>query len=501
MAEEEVAPAAAQSEFGLYGLAVMGQNLALNIAEKGFSISVCNRSPAKVDTCVTRAEQELGDDAGLLRGFKPIEEFVASLAKPRRIMFLVKAGPAVDETIEKFLPFLEEGDILIDGGNEWFENSRRRAEYLEPKGIKYLAVGVSGGEAGARNGPSLMTGGPKDAWEVVEPIFKKVAAKHTDGSPCTTYLGGAGAGNYVKMVHNGIEYGDMQLISESYDILKTVAGMSNDELAETFSKWNEGNLDSFLIEITSLIFAKKDTDVYDANGNLNAGDDAKYLVDMILDCTGNKGTGKMTVKEACEQSVACPTIASALDARFISFQKEDREYMSKKLTGPGEVPQVDRDQLLKDVEDALYASKICSYAQGMNLIKEASKKYDWGVSLGDCARIWRGGCIIRAKFLDLITQAYERDPDLPSLLVDPFFMDEINSRQSSWRRVVALCVATGIACPSMSSSLAYFDAYRRPRQTANLLQAQRDFFGSHTFERIDKPRGEWFHCKWTNKHA
>ena len=495
MAEENL------SEMGLYGLAVMGQNFALNVAEHGFTISVCNRSPAKVDTCMARAAQELGDDAGNMRGFKDKAEFVASLKKPRRIMFLVQAGPPVDETIKLFSEFLEEGDILIDGGNEWYQNSIRRAKELEPKGIKYLAVGVSGGEEGARKGPSLMPGGPRDAWDFIAPIFEKCAAQHTDGSPCTTYLGGAGAGNYVKMVHNGIEYGDMQLIGESYDILKTVAGMSNDELHETFTKWNEGKLDSFLIEITSLIFAKKDVDVYDANGNLNPSDESRYLVDMILDCTGNKGTGKMTIKEGAEQGVACPTMASALDSRFISYCKEDRILMSKKLTGPGEVPQVDRDQLLQDVEDALYASKICSYAQGMNLIKQASKENGWNVNLGDCARIWRGGCIIRAKFLDLITQAYERDPDLPSLLIDPYFMDEINSRQSSWRRVVALCVATGIACPSMSSSLAYFDAFRRERLSANLLQAQRDFFGSHTFERTDKPRGEMFHCKWTSNHA
>ena len=302
------------------------------------------------------------------------------------------------------------------------------------------------------------------------------------------------------MVHNGIEYGDMQLIGESYDILKTVAGMSNQELHETFTKWNEGKLDSFLIEITSLIFAKKDVDVYDANGNLNPSDESRYLVDMILDCTGNKGTGKMTIKEGAEQGIACPTMASALDSRFISFCKDDRVEMSKKLTGPGEVPQVDRDQLLQDVEDALYASKICSYAQGMNLIKAASKANGWDVNLGDCARIWRGGCIIRAKFLDLITQAYERDPDLPSLLIDPFFMDEINSRQSSWRRVVALCVATGIACPSMSSSLAYFDAFRRERLSANCCKLKETFLVViHLKELINQ--GEMFHCKWTSKHA
>ena len=495
-----------KTDMGLYGLGVMGQNLALNVAEKGFNISVANRSEAKVDTCVERYQSEImGDEAaaataGRLEGFKDLRSFVDSIKKPRCIMFLVKAGSAVDELIEKFKAVVEEGDILIDGGNEWFENTERRSKDLEAVGIRYLAVGVSGGEEGARKGPSIMPGGPRDAWDVIAPIFTKIAAQ-VDGNPCTAYLGKGGAGNYVKMVHNGIEYGDMQLIAEAYDILKHIAGMSNDELAATFAEWNRGKLQSYLIEITSLIFAKKDTDVYDSEGKQLEGDEAGYVVDKVLDCTANKGTGKMTVKQGADQGVACPTMASALDQRFISFLKDDREAASSILTGPTEVPQVDREQLLKDVRDALYAAKICSYAQGMMLIQEASKTYEWDIDLGTCARIWKGGCIIRAGFLDKITQAFERNPNLPSLLVDSEFANEVNSRQSSWRRVVSLCVATGIACPSMGASLSYFDAYRRARLPANLTQAQRDFFGSHTFERTDKPRGEAFHCKWTSAHA
>ena len=490
------------ADMGLYGLGVMGQNLALNVAEKGFNISVANRSEAKVDTCVERYQQEImGDEAaaanaGTLQGFKDLRSFVDSIKKPRCIMFLVKAGrcvsclyyyffgciacffrnmhaltlfisfsirvsflfpplvlhplsiqyssfsftysfafpfsffflllpvsspcplhlahrtfdlcqindSAVDELIEKFKAVVEEGDILIDGGNEWFENTERRGKDLEAHGIRYLAVGVSGGEEGARKGPSIMPGGPRDAWDCIAPIFTKVAAQ-VDGNPCTAYLGKGGAGNYVKMVHNGIEYGDMQLIAEAYDILKHIAGMSNDELAATFAEWNRGKLQSYLIEITATIFGKKDTDVYDNAGNLiEGGGEGAYVVDMVLDCTANKGTGKMTVKQGADQGVACPTMASALDQRFISFLKDDRTAASEILTGPTEVPQVDREQLLKDVRDALYAAKICSYAQGMMLIQEASKTYEWDIDLGTCARIWKGGCIIRAGFLDRITQ-------------------------------------------------------------------------------------------------
>lgn len=489
------------AQFGLYGLAVMGQNFALNVAEKGFTISVCNRSPGKVDDCVKRAAEELGDKKDNLTGFKDPVEFINSLAKPRKVMFLVQAGPAVDSVIDLLLKHLEPGDIMIDGGNEWYENSIRRAKVAEKKEVMYLAMGVSGGEEGARNGPSLMPGGPKAAFDAIEPIIKKVAAQ-TESGPCTTYLGGAGSGNYVKMVHNGIEYGDMQLIGEAYAILKTVGGLSNEELSKVFAEWNTAELDSFLIEITSKILAKKDIDVFKTKPfEKLEGDESSSLVDKILDKTGNKGTGKMTLKEGADRAVACGTMGAALDARFIAFDKDARAAMSPLLDGPTQIPEVDKDQLVDDVRNALYCSKICSYAQGMNLIRQASKEMEWGVDLGECARIWKGGCIIRAKFLDRIKQAYDKDPNLVNLMVDPAFKDEMAQRQKSWRRIVSLCAAAGVPIPSLYSSLAYFDQYRRETLvSASLVQGQRDFFGSHTFERMDKPRGEAYHCKWTDAH-
>ncbi len=492
------------ADIGLYGLAVMGQNWALNVAEHGFKISVCNRSAYRVDECVARAEAELGDKKGNLAGFKDPKEFVASLAKPRKLMFLVKAGAPVDKCIEQFAELLEEGDVLIDGGNEWFENSIRRAKVVEPKGILYMAVGVSGGEEGARNGPSLMPGGPREGYDLLEKILTTCAAQ-TDSGPCTTYIGGPGAGNYVKMVHNGIEYGDMQLIAEAYTILKTVGGMSNAELSEVFAEWNKAELDSFLIEITSIILAKKDVDVYDVNVNppvaIEANEDVD-VVDRVLDRTGNKGTGKMTIKEGATRGVAVGTMSAALDARFISFDKDARQEMEKLIAGPSMMPSLDKAQLIEDVRNALYCSKICSYAQGLNLIRTASNEQGWNVDLGECARIWKGGCIIRAKFLDRIKQAYERNPNLVNLIVDPQFLEEITEKQNSWRRVVSMCAAAGLPSPSFYSSLAYFDQYRRGTLIgASLVQAQRDFFGSHTFERTDKDRNSWYHCKWTDKHA
>eukprot|EP00924_Labyrinthula_sp_SR-Ha-C_P015893 snap_masked-scaffold_4-processed-gene-12.28-mRNA-1 protein AED:0.00 eAED:0.00 QI:0/-1/0/1/-1/1/1/0/495 len=492
------------SQFGLYGLAVMGQNFALNVAEHGFTISVCNRAPDKVDICVRRAKQELGDQASNLTGYKDPQEFVNSLAKPRKVMLLVKAGKPVDAVIDMLSELLEPGDILIDGGNEWYENTLRRTEKVRSKGIIYMAMGVSGGEEGARNGPSLMPGGAREGYDAIEPIIKKCAAQTSSGS-CTTYIGGDGSGNYVKMVHNGIEYGDMQLIAEAYTILKTVGGFSNDELANIFQDWNNGELDSFLIEITAKIFAKRDTDVYTSavdNAQLLQTDDSKFLVDMILDRTGNKGTGKMTIKEGADRAVAVGTMAGALDARFISFDKESREKIAPQISGPTKMPEVDKVQLVEDVRRALYASKICSYAQGMNLIRQASDEFDWGVDLGECARIWTGGCIIRAKFLNVIKSAYDADPKLVNLLVDPQFKREISQGQAAWRRVVTLCAASGIPVPSMYASLAYFDQYRRGTLIgSSLVQAQRDFFGSHTFERKDQPAGKKFHCKWTDAHA
>lgn len=491
------------AEFGLYGLAVMGQNFALNVAEHGFSISVCNRSPEKVDVCVERAKAELGDQAGNLKGYKDVKEFVDSLAKPRKIMFLVKAGKPVDACIDLFVGLLDEGDILIDGGNEWFENTVRRTERVTPKGVIYMAMGVSGGEEGARNGPSLMPGGAREGYDAIEKIILKCAAQ-SDSGPCTTYIGGVGSGNYVKMVHNGIEYGDMQLIAEAYCILKTVGGIDNVELSKIFEEWNGAELDSFLIEITSKILAKPDKDVYTkavSGATLIDGDESRFLVDQILDRTGNKGTGKMTAKEGAEKAVACGTMSAALDARFIAFDKAARKQMAPLIDGPTKMPAVDKRQLIEDVRNALYCSKICSYAQGMNLIREASNEYEWGVNLGECARIWKGGCIIRAKFLDRIKNAYDKNANLVNLMVDPEFKEEMAVRQMSWRRVVSLCAAAGVPIPSMYSSLAYFDQYRRETLiSASLVQGQRDFFGSHTFERKDKPAGEFFHCKWTDVH-
>ena len=489
------------AEFGLYGLAVMGQNFALNVAEHGFKISVCNRSPSKVDVCVERAKEELGSEAENLTGYKDVKEFVDSLAKPRKVMFLVKAGAPVDACIDLFLEHLEKGDVLIDGGNEWFENTIRRTKKVEERGILYMAMGVSGGEEGARHGPSLMPGGPREGFDLIKPIIEKCAAQ-TDSGPCTTYIGGVGSGNYVKMVHNGIEYGDMQLIAEAYTVLRVIGQLENEELSNIFADWNSAELDSFLIEITAKILAKKDTDVFttETPAKRVKTDDSKYLVDAIKDRTGNKGTGKMTIKEGADRAVAVGTMAGALDARFISYDKEARAKIAPLVDGPSSMPKVEKEQLIEDVKNALYASKICSYAQGMNLIREASNEFEWGVNLGECARIWKGGCIIRAKFLDRIKAAYDKDAELVNLIIDPDFKDEIAVRQRSWRRVVTLCAAAGIAIPSMYSSLAYFDQYRRETlMGASLVQAQRDFFGSHTFERKDMPGS--FHCKWTDAHA
>uniref|UniRef100_A0A7S2XZ87 6-phosphogluconate dehydrogenase, decarboxylating n=1 Tax=Fibrocapsa japonica TaxID=94617 RepID=A0A7S2XZ87_9STRA len=470
------------SQIGLYGLAVMGQNFALNMASHGFQVSVCNRSPAKVDTTVQRADAE---GKLPLKGFKDPKEFIESLEKPRKVILLVQAGKPVDDTIELLSQYMEAGDCLVDGGNEWFPNSVRRSEALQSKGIMFVGMGISGGEEGARNGPSLMPGGPREAYDLLQPIITKCAAQVDDGA-CVAYLGEVGSGNYVKMVHNGIEYGDMQLIAECYDVLRIAGGLTNDELSQTFTEWNQGELQSFLIEITSIIFAKQD--------DMGQG----HLVDKILDKTGMKGTGRWTIQEAAERSVPAPTMAGALDARYLSARKEERVAASTVLQGPAEIPSVDRAQLIDDVRQALYASKICSYAQGLSLIEAASDHFGWGVDLGECSRIWKGGCIIRAAFLDRIKQAYVRTPNLKNLLVDPDFAQELNARQPSWRRVVSLCVASGIACPSLAQSLAYFDAYRRARLPANLTQAQRDFFGGHTFERVDR-EGQ-FHCAWTDDH-
>eukprot|EP00882_Tetradesmus_deserticola_P003438 GHRQ01003635.1.p1 GENE.GHRQ01003635.1~~GHRQ01003635.1.p1 ORF type:complete len:556 (+),score=245.36 GHRQ01003635.1:190-1668(+) len=474
----------ALSEIGLVGLAVMGQNLSLNIAEKGFPISVFNRSYEKTEAAVTRAQKE--GLADRFRGYKDVKEFVESLEKPRRVILLVQAGAPVDATVDNLCKYMEPGDIIIDGGNEWYENTERRQAKVEALGLRYMGMGVSGGEEGARRGPSMMPGGTPEAYKYIEPIVTKVAAQVDDG-PCVMYIGDGGAGNYVKMVHNGIEYGDMQLISEAYDVLHVLVGLSNDEIAAVFAEWNQGALQSFLIEISAIIAAKKDTE---GEG---------FLVDKIVDKTGAKGTGKWTVQQAAELSVAAPTITASLDGRYMSALKEQRVAASKVfgelgLQAPAAVSGVDKKQLVADVCEALYCSKICSYAQGMNIIKAKSEEKGWGVDLGGLARIWKGGCIIRAGFLDRIKQAYQRDPSLPSLLVDPTFAKDLAERDAAWRRVVALAVTHGVPAPGMMSSLSYFDTYRRERLPANMVQAQRDFFGSHTYQRTDKEG--WFHTVW-----
>lgn len=479
------------SRLGLVGLAVMGQNLALNVAEKGFPIAVYNRSSEKTDAAVARAEKEgLSDN---LKGYKDLSEFVASIERPRSIILLVKAGAPVDATIENLSKLLEPGDLIVDGGNEWYENTERRAAALAEKGILYMGMGVSGGEEGARNGPSLMPGGSPEAYELIKDIVEKVAAQVDDG-PCVTYVGPGGAGNFVKMVHNGIEYGDMQLISEAYDILKTVGGLTNEELAATFAEWNQGELNSFLIEITANIMAKRD----DENG--------AFLVDQILDKTGMKGTGKWTVQQAAELSVAAPTIAASLDSRFLSGAKDERvaassfyEKIGMSPAGSAPVPGIDKAQLVEDVRQALYASKVCSYAQGMNLLRAKSEERGWDLKLGEMARIWKGGCIIRAVFLEDIKKAYDRDSELASLLVDPVFAATLRDRESAWRRVVTLAIGAGVGTPGMTSSLSYFDTYRRARLPANLVQAQRDYFGSHTYERVD--RSGWHHTLWSEGNS
>jgi len=474
------------ARIGLYGLAVMGQNLALNVAMNGFTISVCNRSPAKVDACVERAKKEGLDDK--LKGYKDLGEFVQSLSKPRAIILLVKAGKPVDATIEALTPLLEEGDMIIDGGNEWYENTERRAAAAAEKGLNYMGMGVSGGEEGARYGPSMMPGGPEEAYKVVEDILVACSAKHKSGAPCVTWIGPGGAGNYVKMVHNGIEYGDMQLIAEAYDVLKTIGGLNNDELAAVFDEWNsEGNsLQSFLIEISAQIFKKKD----------DRGDG--YLVDKVMDKTGNKGTGKWTCKDACDMGVDSTTMVAALNARYMACMKDERVAASQILPGP-EVKQVeDKKAIIEIARQALYASKICSYAQGMSLIQKKGLQNNWNLNLGKIASIWRGGCIIRAEFLDRITEAFEKNPDLPNLLVDEYMGDTVKQCLEGWRKLICLAVTNGVAVPAMAGSLAYFDSYRRARLPANLTQAQRDFFGAHTYQRTDDlANGEFVHSEWS----
>lgn len=465
-----------KQQIGVVGLAVMGKNLALNIESRGFSVSVYNRSSSKTEEFL---EESKGKN---VVGTYSIEEFVQSLETPRKILLMVKAGAATDATIQSLLPHLEKGDILIDGGNTYYKDTQRRNQELAESGIHFIGTGVSGGEEGALKGPSIMPGGQKEAHELVKPILEAISAK-VDGEPCTTYIGPDGAGHYVKMVHNGIEYGDMQLISESYFILKHVAGLSAGELHEVFSEWNKGELDSYLIEITADIFTKVDEETN------------QPLVDVILDKAGQKGTGKWTSQSSLDLGVPLPIITESVFARYISAMKDERVEASQLIEGPKPAQSAENKQeLIEAVRKALFMSKICSYAQGFAQMKAASDEYNWDLKYGEIAMIFRGGCIIRAAFLQQIKEAYDRNPELKNLLLDPYFKDIVESYQSSLRKVISLAVEQGVPVPSFSSALAYFDSYRTAVLPANLIQAQRDYFGAHTYERTDKEGV--FHTEW-----
>jgi 6-phosphogluconate dehydrogenase len=466
--------------FGVIGLAVMGENLALNVESRGFPIAVYNRTASKTKEFMeTRA---VGKD---VKAAYSLEEFVQILERPRKILVMVKAGPPVDAVIEQLKPLLEEGDMIIDGGNSLYEDTERRTRDLESTTkLGFVGMGVSGGEEGALHGPSLMPGGTEFAYRELEPILTKIAAQVDDG-PCVTYVGSGGAGHYVKMVHNGIEYGDMQLIAEAYDVLKNGLGLSNQQLQETFSEWNRTDeLNSYLIEITADIFKYVDPET------------GHHLVDLILDSAGQKGTGRWTVLSSLELGVSIPTIYAAVNARVMSAYKDERVAAAKELPGPGETYPEDAALFVDKVRDALYCSKMCSYAQGMALIAKASQEFNYNISLPESARIWKGGCIIRAGFLDKIRKAFAENPGLPNLLLAPEFKQSILDRQEAWREVLVLANKLGIPVPAFSSSLDYFDSYRRANLPQNLTQAQRDYFGAHTYERTDKPRGEFFHTEW-----
>ncbi|MCA9416337.1 MAG: NADP-dependent phosphogluconate dehydrogenase [Candidatus Omnitrophica bacterium] len=464
------------AKIGLVGLAVMGENLALNIERNGYPIAVWNRTTSKVDDFISRNPNAKG-----LVGTHSPQEFVDALESPKKIILLVKAGQPVDDMIAQIKPYLSPGDILIDGGNSLFHDTRRRFEELKKDKIQFIGSGVSGGEEGALWGPSLMPGGPKAAYEQIEAIWESISAK-VDGSPCTTYLGADGAGHFVKMVHNGIEYGDMQLIAEVYDLLRTALGMEAQELADVFTEWNQGVLSSYLIEITSKIFARKDHET------------GKPLVDLILDKAGQKGTGKWTTQIALDLGVATPTINAAVEARILSSIKDERVMASKKIRGPKAVYRGDREKLIAAAHEALFASKICSYAQGMAMIRAASEEYNWKLDYSEIARIWRGGCIIRAQFLDHIREAFRKKKKLTNLLLDPQFKRWVRKAQPKWRFALQTANKLGVPTLAMSASMAYFDSYRRESLPQNLTQAQRDFFGAHTYERVD--REGVFHTQW-----
>ncbi len=471
----------ATQQVGLIGLAVMGENLALNIESRGYSVAVYNRTYEKTKNLVEGRAKGKN-----LVGYETLEQFVAAIEKPRRIILMVKAGQAVDDFIGKLVPLLDRGDLIIDGGNSHFPDTIRRNKALAEKGILYIGTGISGGEEGALKGPSIMPGGQPEAYERIKPVLLDISAK-VNGEPCCPYIGPDGAGHYVKMVHNGIEYGDMQLISEAYSLLSYCLGLSAAELHDVFSQWNQGDLNSYLIQITADIFRRIDEET------------GKPLVDLVLDKAGQKGTGKWTSVSALDLGIPAMTIAEAVFARCISAIKEERVAAAKVLKGPPEKYRGTKEKFIQQIHDALYASKICSYAQGFQLMRAASQEYNWNLKYGEIAMIWRGGCIIRAHFLNRIKEAYDRNPSLPNLLLDPYFKDIIERSQLNWRRVVSTAVDRGIPVPAFSSAIAYYDSYRRARLPANLIQAQRDYFGAHTYERVDKPG--IFHSEWAPPSA
>jgi 6-phosphogluconate dehydrogenase len=471
----------AKADIGLIGLAVMGENLILNMESKGFTVACFNRTVSKVDNFI----EGRAKDKNII-GCHTIEEFVENLKTPRKVMLMVKAGAAVDAFIDKVLPHLEDGDVIIDGGNSHFPDTMRRTAYVESKGKLYIGTGVSGGEEGALRGPSIMPGGSPPAWQHVKPIFQKIAAKTEDGEPCCDWVGENGAGHFVKMVHNGIEYGDMQMICETYQMMKEGLGMTNSQMHDCFTEWNKGELDSYLIEITRDILGYKD-------------DDGNEVIDLILDTAGQKGTGKWTAIEALNLGQPLTLIGEAVFARCLSALKEERVKAARALKGPRAAFRGDKDKFLDDLRQALYASKIVSYAQGYQLMRAAAAEYKWNLNYGGIALMWRGGCIIRSAFLGKIKEAFVKKPKLENLLLDPFFKKAVRQAQRSWRRVVITAVKLGIPIPTISSALAFYDGYRHERLPANLLQAQRDYFGAHTYERVDKPRGEFYHTNWTGR--
>jgi len=471
----------AKADIGLIGLAVMGENLILNMESKGFTVACFNRTVSKVDNFMNGRAKGKN-----IIGCHSIEELAENLKKPRKVMLMVKAGAAVDSFIDKVLPHLEDGDIIIDGGNSHFPDTIRRTEYVESKGKLYIGTGVSGGEEGALLGPSIMPGGSPPAWEHVGPIFQSICAKTEDGEPCCAWVGENGAGHFVKMVHNGIEYGDMQMICETYQMMKEGLGLTNKEMYEAFAEWYEGELNSYLIEITRDILGYKDED----------GND---VIDLILDTAGQKGTGKWTAIEALNLGQPLTLIGEAVFARCLSALKEERVAASKVLSGPKPKFSGDKKSFINDLRQALYASKIVSYAQGYQLMRAAAAEHNWNLNYGGIALMWRGGCIIRSVFLGKIKEAFDKKPDLTNLLLDPFFKDAVEKAQPAWRNVVTTAVQMGIPIPATSSALAFYDGYRHERLPANLLQAQRDYFGAHTYERVDKPRGEFFHTNWTGR--